>query len=113
MKKFIYSLIILSVIFCFTSCPFFSRPEPVTDPLFLYTVEAIISNESSSEKLFMTDAYILLKNEKAESYCHRSWKESATNAEVTSKRDVPVVCVFNNFISLILAVLGPLHAFVY
>lgn len=59
MKKVIYSLIILSVIFCFMSCPFFSRPEPVTDPLFLYTVEATISNESSSEKSFMTDAYII------------------------------------------------------
>ena len=66
MKKVIYSLIILSIVLCFTSCPFFPRPEPVTDPLFLYTVEATISNESSSEKSLITDAYILLRNEKAE-----------------------------------------------
>lgn len=62
MKKIVYSLSILSMLLCFTSCPFFPRPEPVTDPLFLYTVEATISNESSSEKSFMTDAYILYGN---------------------------------------------------
>ena len=58
-EKFIYSLNILSVLFCFSSCPFFSRPEPVTEPLFLYTVEINISNESSSEKTLITEAYIL------------------------------------------------------
>ena len=50
----------------FTSCPFFPRPEPVTEPLFLYTVEINISNESSSEKALITEAYILYGDESAQ-----------------------------------------------